>query len=219
VGIQIKLNEMDVATWVARFYNEPHEFDAVRVTFGAFPDPDGFLSFHMQTGSKNAFGYANPALDQQIALGRQQINQSQRAPIYQDIAQQMLTERQIGFRVRGSAAHSARRAALRGRPRPPGASRCSARASLRAPSRPHPPLDGASPDAHFSSSDPICPPRFRRGGRRVEARRFGISRISVSDVPTAESTSRGVAAGRSAERACERSSDWRGGPQAPPTRN
>ena len=35
--------------------------------------------------------------------------------------------RQVGVRVRGSAA------------RPPGASRCSARASLRTPSRPHPP--------------------------------------------------------------------------------
>jgi ABC-type transport system substrate-binding protein len=92
VGIQIKLNEMDVATWVAQFYNEPHEFDAVRVTFGAFPDPDGFLSFHMQTGSKNAFGYANPTLDQQIKLGEQQTDQAQRVPIYQDIAQQMLTD-------------------------------------------------------------------------------------------------------------------------------
>jgi len=39
--------------------------------------------------------------------------------------------RQIAFRVRGSAA------------RPPGASRCSARASLRTPSRPHPPHEDA----------------------------------------------------------------------------
>ena len=92
VGIQIKINEMDVATWVNQFYNEPHDFEAVRVTFGAFPDPDGFLSFHMQTGSKNAFGYANSALDQKIKAGEQQIDQSQRVPIYQDLAQQMLTD-------------------------------------------------------------------------------------------------------------------------------
>ena len=92
VGIQIAINEMDVATWVAHFYNEPHDFDAVRVTFGAFPDPDGFLSFHMQTGSKNAFGYANPTLDQKIKAGEQQIVPAERVPIYQDIAQQMLTD-------------------------------------------------------------------------------------------------------------------------------
>jgi peptide/nickel transport system substrate-binding protein len=92
VGIQININEMDVATWVNQFYNEPHDFEAVRVTFGAFPDPDGFLSFHMQTGSKNAFGYANPTFDQQIKAGEQQIEQAQRVPIYQDIAQQMLTD-------------------------------------------------------------------------------------------------------------------------------
>jgi peptide/nickel transport system substrate-binding protein len=92
VGIQIAINEMDVASWVNQFYNEPHDFEAVRVTFGAFPDPDGFLTFHLQTGSKNAFGYANPTLDQKIKAGEQQIQQADRVPIYQDIAQQMLTD-------------------------------------------------------------------------------------------------------------------------------
>jgi peptide/nickel transport system substrate-binding protein len=92
VGIRININEMDVATWVNQFYNEPHDFEAVRVTFGAFADPDGFLTFHMQTGSKNAFGYANPTFDQQIKAGEQQIDQAQRVPIYQGIAQQMLTD-------------------------------------------------------------------------------------------------------------------------------
>ena len=92
VGIQIAINEMDVATWVSQFYNEPHDFEAVRVTFGAFPDPAGFLSFHMQSASKNAFGYANPTLDQKIKAGEQQIDPAQRVPIYQDIAQQMLND-------------------------------------------------------------------------------------------------------------------------------
>ncbi len=92
VGIQVSFNEMDTATWVDHFYNEPHDFDAVRVTFGAFPDPDGFLSFHMQTGSKNAFGYANPTLDAKIKAGEAQVDQSQRVPIYQDINQQMLND-------------------------------------------------------------------------------------------------------------------------------
>ena len=92
VGIQMGINEVDLPTWVDKFYNEPHDFDAVRVTFGAFPDPDGFLSFHMQTGSKNAFGYANPDFDNKIKAGKLQVDQAQRVPIYQDIAQQMLTD-------------------------------------------------------------------------------------------------------------------------------
>src|SRR3981081_4416060 len=38
---------------------------------------------------------------------------------------------------------------------PPGASRCSARASLRTPSRPHPPHDGASPAPYIPGSEAI----------------------------------------------------------------
>ena len=46
----------------------------------------------MQSASKNAFGYANPTLDQKIKAGEQQIDPAQRVPIYQDIAQQMLND-------------------------------------------------------------------------------------------------------------------------------
>src|SRR5436309_3612976 len=57
---------------------------------------------------------------------------------------------------------------------PPGASRCSARASLRTPSRPLPPRDGASPAVNLADSETI----------------------GVNSCPSADSTSRGVAAGR-----------------------
>src|SRR6266571_8955871 len=59
---------------------------------------------------------------------------------------------------------------------PPGASRCCARASLRTPSRPHPPLDGASPAPNIPGSEAIglkrSRPRIaRRGGSPREGAR------------------------------------------------
>src|SRR6266852_7588901 len=49
----------------------------------------------------------------------------------------------------------------------------------------------------------------------AERRRFGGSRMSVSDVPTADSTSRGVAAGRSAQRGTSGATTGGGGRSAP----
>src|SRR6266851_10026881 len=85
------------------------------------------------------------------------------------------------IRIRGSAA------------RPPGASRCSARASLRTPSRPHPPHDGASPATYIP----------------------GFEAMGLKAVPTADSTSRGVAAGRSAQRGTSAATTGGGGRSAP----
>src|SRR5216684_1070754 len=76
---------------------------------------------------------------------------------------------------------------------PPGASRCSARASLRTPSRPPPPHDGASPAPYIPGSEAI----------------------GLKGVPTADSTSRGVAAGRSAERGTSAAATGGGGRSAP----
>jgi peptide/nickel transport system substrate-binding protein len=89
VGFNIQFQEMEVATWVERFY-QTHEFELVRVTFGVFPDPDGFLNFHMKSTSQNAFGYASPELDARIDEGRKLINQEDRVPIYQALNEEML---------------------------------------------------------------------------------------------------------------------------------
>ena len=90
VGIKIKFHEVELALWVETFY-ETYEWDTIRVTFGVFPDPDGFLSFHMRSGSRNAMGYANPTLDEKIDRGKRSIDQAERASIYQEINEEMIT--------------------------------------------------------------------------------------------------------------------------------
>jgi len=60
------------------------------VTFGVFPDPDGFLNFHLRTTSQNAFGLATPELDAKIDEGRRLVNQEERIPVYQALAEEML---------------------------------------------------------------------------------------------------------------------------------
>ena len=90
VGIKIKFHEVELALWVETFY-ETYDFDTIRVTFGVFPDPDGFLSFHMRSGSRNAMGYANPTLDEKIDRGKRSIDQAERASIYQEINEEMIT--------------------------------------------------------------------------------------------------------------------------------
>jgi peptide/nickel transport system substrate-binding protein len=89
VGFTIQFQEMELPVWVEKFYDS-HDFELVRVTFGVFPDPDGFLNFHLKTGSKNAFGYANPELDAKIDEGRRTVAQEDRIPIYQAINEEML---------------------------------------------------------------------------------------------------------------------------------
>jgi hypothetical protein len=59
-------------------------------------------------------------------------------------------------------------------------------------------------------------PSQRRARRRARTLIFTEYRAVANVRPDHQ---RGVAAERSAQRACERSSDWRRGPQAPPTQN
>ena len=90
VGIKIKFHEVELALWVETFY-ETYEWELIRVTFGVFPDPDGFLSFHVRSGSRNAMGYANPVLDEKIEAGKRSISVEERASIYQEINEEMIT--------------------------------------------------------------------------------------------------------------------------------
>jgi peptide/nickel transport system substrate-binding protein len=89
VGFNIQFQEMELPVWVESFY-DTHDFELVRVTFGVFPDPDGFLNFHLKTTSQNAFGYANPELDAQIDEARRIVDQESRIPLYQAINEEML---------------------------------------------------------------------------------------------------------------------------------
>ncbi|MGH2562447.1 MAG: ABC transporter substrate-binding protein [Thermomicrobiales bacterium] len=89
VGFNVEFQEMEAAVWVEKFY-ETYDFELVRVTFGVFADPDGFLNFHMKTTSQNAFGYSNPELDARIEEGRRAVDQEARVPLYQAINEEML---------------------------------------------------------------------------------------------------------------------------------
>src|SRR5712691_5227052 len=106
-----------------------------------------------------------------------------------------MNARRCFVRVRGSAA------------RPPGASRCCARTSLRAPSRPHPPHDGASPAPYIPGSEAIG----LKGSRPRIARRGGSPREGAQSTPKRGSP-RGVG---SEVRAQQRLA---AGGAAPPTR-
>ena len=90
-GIKIKIHEVELSLWVETFY-ETYDWDMIRVTFGVFPDPDGFLSFHLRSGSRNAMGYSNPTLDEKIDRGKRSIDVEERAEIYREINEEMLVE-------------------------------------------------------------------------------------------------------------------------------
>jgi peptide/nickel transport system substrate-binding protein len=89
VGFKLNFKQVALGVWVDTFY-DTHEWDMIRVTFGVFEDPDGFLNFHVKTGSRNAMGYANPELDAKIENGRRTIGIEERKAIYQEINEEML---------------------------------------------------------------------------------------------------------------------------------
>ena len=83
-GFKIKIEEMDSSVWVERFY-DTHDFDAVRVGFGSFPDPDGFLKFHLTTQGRNANGYSEAIggdFEEKVIEAGQLTDQAARQEIY-----------------------------------------------------------------------------------------------------------------------------------------
>ena len=86
-GFRITLNEMDSSVWVERFYDE-HTYDTVRVGFGQFDDPDGFLKFHVISGGRYASAYGDYVggdfTDKVIEAG-DLIDQAERQAIYYEI--------------------------------------------------------------------------------------------------------------------------------------
>lgn len=87
VGFKIELEEMDSSIWVERFY-DTHDFDAVRVGFGSFPDPDGFLKFHLTPQGRNANGYSeyiDGDFEEMVNQAGQLTDQEARQEIYFEI--------------------------------------------------------------------------------------------------------------------------------------
>src|SRR5204863_3123381 len=80
--------------------------------------------------------------------------------------------------------------------RPPGASRCSARTSLRAPSRPHPRLMGLRQlrTCHLPNRSHLPHSEVVVDG--ATSWRFGVRRFGASGVPPADSTYAGGGGGK-----------------------
>lgn len=92
VGFKIKPVEMDASVWVNKFYDS-HDYEMVRVGFGSFPDPDGFLEFHMVPTSKDALGFPDWAGSAFVALveqGKHTVDRAKRIEIYQKINEDYL---------------------------------------------------------------------------------------------------------------------------------
>jgi hypothetical protein len=130
----------------------------------------------------------------------------------------------------------------RGSLRPPAASRCSARSSLRAPSRGDPPLKdprtgtsmfevrGSTPGhlAMVSARGSVVSVLPTDAGRHMPLSGQGLHRLPRVDTGVLRERlgsrqsswvlKRGVAAGRSAQRGTSGAATGGGGPQAPPTR-
>jgi len=94
VGIKVKYQEEDGAALVQRFYYDK-DYEIVYVTCSIFPDPDGFLQWHMVTSGKNTFNYGNADLDKKIDAGRRATKREDRIAIYQDLAAQMLEDQPL----------------------------------------------------------------------------------------------------------------------------
>lgn len=92
VGFKMKPVEMDTSVWVNKFY-DTHDYEMVRVGFGIFPDPDGFLGFHMVPTSKDALGFpdwAGAAFVKLVDAGKHTVERSKRAELYQKINEDYL---------------------------------------------------------------------------------------------------------------------------------
>ena len=87
VGFTVKIEEMASAVWVERFY-DTYDYDVVRVGFGMFDDPDGFLKFHLIPGGRYAIGYADYIggdFEAKVIEAGQLVDQEARQEIYFDI--------------------------------------------------------------------------------------------------------------------------------------
>lgn len=88
VGIETKLDSLDISTWVDNWRNS--NFDTFVSLNGGNPDPDIHLNRHLVTGgSTNVFKFSDPEVDTLLANGRQTSNLSDRVDIYNQLQQRL----------------------------------------------------------------------------------------------------------------------------------
>ena len=81
VGIDVTLEELEIAAWMAKVIDK-HDFGVTILNGFQGPDPDN-LRLRVGTGGGiNVSGYSNKAIDEALTAGRQKMNQADRAPFY-----------------------------------------------------------------------------------------------------------------------------------------
>ena len=90
VGLKIEYDTVDGAARTEKI--EDGEFDIFTGGFSVHSDPDGFLKNRLHTSSENLMRYASPEFDKMIEAGGNTLDPRERAKIYQEIAEKLMTE-------------------------------------------------------------------------------------------------------------------------------
>ena len=87
VGINVKIKVIEWSTFVHEFIDK-RRFEAVLLGWNLSRDPDLYDIFHSsktKEGEYNFIGYANPEVDQLLALGRRTFDRGTRRHIYREV--------------------------------------------------------------------------------------------------------------------------------------
>jgi peptide/nickel transport system substrate-binding protein len=86
IGIDVKLQQLEVTVWFDRYAKGDYEMTSAY--WSGTIDPDNFYSTQLATGSpNNCTKYANPALDALIKQARASSSESERTSLYEQIRQ------------------------------------------------------------------------------------------------------------------------------------
>ncbi len=99
VGIDVKIRAIEWASFISRFI-KTGDFDVVVLGWGLGLDPDQYNIWHSSQqapGQFNFIGYKNPAVDQLLEQGRQELNPDKRMKIYHEFARILLEDSPIVY--------------------------------------------------------------------------------------------------------------------------
>ncbi len=99
VGIDVKIRAIEWASFISRFI-KTGDFDVVVLGWGLGLDPDQYNIWHSSQqapGQFNFIGYQNPAVDQLLEQGRQELNPDKRMKIYHEFARILLEDSPIVY--------------------------------------------------------------------------------------------------------------------------
>jgi peptide/nickel transport system substrate-binding protein len=86
-GINIKITQMEFATWIQKVYYKK-EFQLAQTTMLREYDPDNLISSVIgKGGQNNPGGYDNPRIEELLKAGRAELDREKRKAIYKQIAE------------------------------------------------------------------------------------------------------------------------------------